>query len=164
MLPGESQTRSSKQAPRELQNWRVQGNLPTMCQPCVIPLPTFRQLFANLFCQPLSKPLFPWTPGAGLETRVNGFLDYSAGPKRGCLNVGGSLKSAGKRQESATFLQRSLFNFQCSFTLAAAQLLVKMTSALQKSECCSATSAAQLSENCSATSVFACAMLQGWGL
>ena len=39
-----------------------------------------------------------------------------------------------------------------------------MTSALQKSECCSATSAAQLSENCSATSVFACGMLQGWGL
>ena len=39
-----------------------------------------------------------------------------------------------------------------------------MTSALQKSRCCSATSAAQHSENCSATSVFACAMLQGWGL
>ena len=52
----------------------------------------------------------------------------------------------------------------CSFSLAAAQLLVKMTSALQKSECCSATSAAQHSENCSATSVFACGMLQGWGL
>ena len=52
---------------------------------------------------------------------------------------------------------------QCSFLFAAAQLLVKMTSALQKSECCSATSAAQHSENCSATSVFACGMLQGWG-
>ena len=60
----------------------------------------------------------------------------SAGPKHGCL----------------------------SFPLAAAQLLVKMTSALQKSECCSATSAVQLSENCNATSVFACGMLQGWGL
>ena len=36
-----------------------------------------------------------------------------------------------------------------------------MTSALQKSECCSATSAAPLSENCSATSVFACVMLLG---
>ena len=33
------------------------------------------------------------------------------------------------------------------------QLLVKTTSALQKSECCSAVSAAQLSESCSATSV-----------
>ena len=53
---------------------------------------------------------------------------------------------------------------QCSFSLAAAQLLVKMTSALQKSQCCSATSAAQHSKNCSATSVFACGMLQGWGL
>ena len=53
---------------------------------------------------------------------------------------------------------------QCSFSFAAAQLLVKMTSALQKSECCSAVSAAQLSENCSATSVFAGGMLQGWGL
>ena len=39
-----------------------------------------------------------------------------------------------------------------------------MTSALQRSECCSATSAAQLSEHCSATSVFASGMLQGWGL
>ena len=52
----------------------------------------------------------------------------------------------------------------CSFSLAAAQLLVKMTSALQKSQCCSATFAAQHSKNCSATSVFACDMLQGWGL
>ena len=39
-----------------------------------------------------------------------------------------------------------------------------MTSALQKSQCCSATSAVQHSENCSTTSVFACGMLQGWGL
>ena len=53
---------------------------------------------------------------------------------------------------------------QCSFSFAAAQLLVQMTSALQKSQCCSAVSAAQHSENCSATSVFACGMLQGRGL
>ena len=53
---------------------------------------------------------------------------------------------------------------QCSFSFVAAQLLVKMTSALQKSQCCSATSAAQHFKNCSATSVFACGMLQGWGL
>ena len=39
-----------------------------------------------------------------------------------------------------------------------------MMSVLQKSECCSATSAAQHSENCRATSIFACGMLQGWGL
>ena len=74
-------------------------------------------------------------------------------PKRG------SLKPAGKCQESATFLQRSFFNVAMQFVFVAAQLL--------KSECCRATSAAQppqLSENCSATSVFACGMLQGWGL
>ena len=53
---------------------------------------------------------------------------------------------------------------QWSFSFAAAQLLVQMTSTLQKSRCCSAVSAAQHSENCSATSVFACGMLQGWGL
>ena len=53
---------------------------------------------------------------------------------------------------------------QCSFSFVAAQLLVKMTSELQKSECCSAVSAAQLSENCSATSLFSCGMLQEWGL
>ena len=53
---------------------------------------------------------------------------------------------------------------RCSFSFVAAQLLVKKTSALQKSNICSATSVAQLSKNCSATSVFACGMLQGWGL
>ena len=37
-----------------------------------------------------------------------------------------------------------------------------MTSALQKSECCSATSAAQLSEICSATSGFQGQMLAVW--
>ena len=36
---------------------------------------------------------------------------------------------------------------QCSFSLAATQLVVKMTSALQKSQCCSATSAAKLQRN-----------------
>ena len=53
---------------------------------------------------------------------------------------------------------------QCSFSFAAAQLLVQMTSVLHKSKCCNAVAAAQHSENCSATSVFACGMLQGWGL
>ena len=38
---------------------------PTLCQPFANPSPTFRQPFANLFCQPLSNPLFPWTPGIG---------------------------------------------------------------------------------------------------
>ena len=35
----------------------------------------------RLFCQPLSKPLFPWTPGAGLETRISGFLVNGAFPR-----------------------------------------------------------------------------------
>ena len=34
----------------------------------------FCQPFAKLFCQPLSRLLFLWTPGARLETQVNGFL------------------------------------------------------------------------------------------
>ena len=70
-----------KRTPRELQNWRVQGKLPTLCQPSPTlcqpfanPSPTFCQPFTNLVCQPHSKLLFPWTPGEGLETRVNGFL------------------------------------------------------------------------------------------
>ena len=87
----------------------------------------------------------------------------SAGPKRGCLNVG-----AWKPQESgrkAPLSCNAAFSMlQCSFSVAAAQLMVQMTSALQKSQCCSAVSAAQHSENCSATSVFACGMLQVWGL
>ena len=87
----------------------------------------------------------------------------SASPKRGCLNVG-----AWKPQESgrkAPLSCNAAFSMlQCSFSFAAAQLLVQMTSALQKSQCCSAAPAAQHSESCSATSVFACGMLQGWGL
>ena len=75
-----------------------------------------------------------------------------------------SLKSAGKRQESATFLQRSFFNVAVQFFGCYSAAFVKMMSALQESECCSAASPAQHSENCSATSVFACGMLQGWVL
>ena len=40
---------------------------PTLCQPFANPSPTFYQPFANLFCQPLSNPLFPWTPGTRLD-------------------------------------------------------------------------------------------------
>ena len=47
------------------------------------------------------------------------------GPKRGRLN------SAGKRQESATFLQHNFFNVARQFLFVAA-LLVKLTCALQK--------------------------------
>ena len=83
----------------------------------------------------------------------------SAGPKHGCLNVG-----AWKRQESANFLQRSLFNVAVQFFACCSAASGKMTSGLQKSKCWSATSAAQLSENCSATSVSACGMLHRWGL
>ena len=82
----ESQTSVSKRAPREIRNWRVQGNPLTLRQPFANPLPTLRQplanlsptFFANLFCQPLSNPLFPSTSGTRLETLVNGFLDVRA--------------------------------------------------------------------------------------
>ena len=70
VCPMASQTCSSKRAFRELQNWRVQENLPTLRKPCANLSPTFRQPFANLFCQPLSKFLFMWNPGTRLETRV----------------------------------------------------------------------------------------------
>ena len=87
----------------------------------------------------------------------------SAGPKRGCLNVGAwSPQESGRKAPLSCNPVFSMLH--CSFPLAAAQLLVEMTSALQKGQCCSATSAAQHSENCSATSVFACGMLQGRGL
>ena len=79
-------------------------------------------------------------------------------PKRG------GLKSAGKWQEAPLSCNAAFLMLHCSFSLAAAQLLVKTTSTLQKSECCSATSAVQHSENCSATSVFACGTLEGWGV
>ena len=87
----------------------------------------------------------------------------SANPKRGCLNVGAwNPQESGRKAPFSCNVAFSMLH--CCFSLAAAQLLVKMTSALQKSQCCGVTSAAQHSENCSATSVFACGMLQGWGL
>ena len=52
----------------------------------------------------------------------------------------------------------------CSFPLVAAQLLVKMTSALQVSECCSATSAAQLSRNLQRNFRLLLWHAAGWGL
>ena len=50
--------------------------------PFANPVPTFRQPFAKLFCQPLSKPLFPWTPGTRLETWVYGFLEAVSKTRR----------------------------------------------------------------------------------
>ena len=51
----ESQTHSSKQAFRELQSWRVQGNpLPTLRQPFANPSPTLHQPFLPT---PLQAPL-----------------------------------------------------------------------------------------------------------
>ena len=78
----ESQTQSFKRGASriaKLECARKAANpLPILRQPCANPLPTLRQPFANLFCQPLSNPLFPWTPGTRLETRVDGFLgDWS---------------------------------------------------------------------------------------
>ena len=95
--------------------------------------------------------------------RWHGITSVSAGPKRGRLNVGAwNPQESGRKAPLSCNAAFSML--QCSFPLTAAQLLVKMTSAPQKSQCCSATSAVQHSKNCSATSVFACGMLQGWGL
>ena len=110
----------------------------------------------------LSKQGSTTTPWArGLRDQIQ--KCYSAGPKRGCLNVGArNPQESGRKAPLSCNAAFSML--QCSFSFAAAQLLVQMTSALQKSQCCSAVSAAQHSENCSAASVFACGMLQGWGL
>ena len=97
-----------------------------------------------------------------LTARMSRGQKVSAGPKHGCLNVGAwSPQESGRK--APLFCNAAFSMLHCSFGLAAVQLLVKMTSTLQKSQCCSATSAAQRSENCSATSVFAGGMLQGWG-
>ena len=81
-------------------------------------------------------------------------------PKRG------GLKPAGKRQESATFLQRSFFDVAVRFLVcrSAASGPNDFRTAEKPMLQCSLVSAAQHSENCSATSVFACGVLQGWGL
>ena len=86
------------------------------------------------------------------KARIEARSGVSAGPKHGCLNVGARNPQESGRKAPLS-CNAAFAMLQCSFSLAAAQLLVKMTSALQKSECCSATSAAQHSENCSATSV-----------
>ena len=76
--------------------------------------------------------------------------------KKSLCSRSGKLKSAGQRQERPLSCNAAFSMLHCSFSLAAAQLLVKMTSALQKSQCCSATSAALHSAYRSATSGFAC--------
>ena len=96
------------------------------------------------------------------EARKVTFESLSAGPKRGCLNVGAwNPQESGRKAPLSCNAAFSML--QCSFSFVAAQLLVRMTSALQKSRCCSAVSAAQHSENCSATSVFACVGFRGVG-
>ena len=77
----------------------------------------------------------------------------------------GSLKAAGKRQESATFLRRSVFNVALQFFTCCSAAFGKndIRTAEKRMLQCNFT-AAQHSENCSTDSVFACGMLQGWGL
>ena len=93
-------------------------------------------------------------------------LVWSAGAtpdKRGSLNVGAwNPQESGRKAPLSCNVAFAML--RCSFSLAAAQLfkvLAKMTSAVQKSQCCSATSAAQHSENCSATSVSLVACCRG---
>ena len=121
------------------------------------------------FCKNVS-PKFQWLCTAKLK-KFQGKTSWrgsargpsSAGPKRGCINVGAwNPQESGRKAPLSCNAAFSML--QCSFSFAAAQLSVQMTSALQKRQCCSAVPAAQRSENCSATSVFACGMLQGWGL
>ena len=79
-------------------------------------------------------------------------------PKRG------GLKPAGKRQESATFLQRSFFDVAVQFFVCcSAAFGPNEFRTAEKPMLQGSFSAAQHSENCSATSVFACGMLQRWG-
>ena len=99
-----------------------------------------------------------------------GFLGYaslrcdvqssaSAGPKCASLDVGAWNPQESVRKAPLS-CNAALPMLHCRFSFVAKQPLVEKTSALQKSECCSATSAAQLSENCTATSVFACGMFR----
>ena len=82
----------------------------------------------------------------------------SAVPKRG------SLKSARKWQENATFLQRSFFNVAVQFFACCSAAFGKkdVRTAEKRMLRCNFWSAAF--RNCSAISVFACGMLRGWGL
>ena len=74
------------------------------------------------------------------------------------------LENHRKAAEKRHFLATQLFQCCSAVFRLLQQLLVKTTSALQKSKCCSAVSAAQLLNNCSATSAFVCGLLQWWGL
>ena len=91
-------------------------------------------------------------------------MDRNVGMGRGG-GCKGKRISLGKRQESATFLQRSFFNVALQFfaccNAACGQNDIRIADKLMLQ--CSFCSAS-FRENCSATSVFACGMLQGWGL
>ena len=126
---------------------------------------TSGQMRGRVGLQNLLPWKLPWQPIPWVHqvTRFFCNCNCSAGPKRGCLNKGAwNPQESGRKAPLSCNAAFSML--QCSSSFAAAQLLVKMASALQKSECRSATSAAQHSENCGATSVLACGTLQGWGL
>ena len=155
----ESQTQSSKRASRELQNSRVQGYPPTLRQPFVNPSPTFRQ--------PFRQPFLPTPSFRGPQAPVLRH-GLTASWKRPTISkfetrvpTRGGLKPAGKRQESATFLQRSDVDVAVQFFVccSAAFGTNDVRTAEKRTLQCSFCSAAF-----SATSVFACGMLQGWGL
>ena len=100
----------------------------------------------------LARRLADFFWATGFSSWILALGAFSAVPKRGSLNVGAwNPQESGRKKP--LFCSAAFSMLHCSFSLAAVQLLVKTTSALQKSECCSATSAVQFSENCSATSV-----------
>ena len=157
--------------------WRAQDNISRQhfCKPCRDDPLVGSHLGTKLRRQRLQS--LPW--GLSLSEYsskwfwvwVMGLSEYGSvaySVDQQVLNVGAwNPQECGSKAAKAPLSCNAAFSkLHCSFSLSAAQLLVKMTSTLQKTECCSATSAVQLSENsiCSATSVFASCMLQGWGL
>ena len=66
-----------------------------------------------------------------LESRDPICIESSAGPKRGCINVGAwNPQESGRKAPLSC--NAAFWMLQCSFSFAAAPLLVQMTSALQK--------------------------------
>ena len=74
----------------------------------------------------------------------------------------GILKSAGKRQESATFLQRSFSDVAVQFFACCSAAFGKMTSALQKTNVAVQFLQRNFPKIASQLPFFACGMLQGW--
>ena len=104
------------------------------------PLPTLRQPLANPF---LSNPLFPWTAGTRLETRVNGFLVKRVRRSKFALRNKITIAEYRVRTPFSRELHLPKKRSQCSKLGGVVKTLLRLSNSLSRSVFCTAGSFGQ---------------------